>query len=93
MKEEIKLNENEKLCLSCLTSVFGGYEGEFCMAFKTISGDTKLEVKAVRRAVRSLARKGLAKFYRGLMTEDGEVAGAGYTATEKGCELRDLLKI
>jgi hypothetical protein len=47
------------------------------VSFESITEDTKLDVKAVRRSCRLLARKGLAEFYRGLMTEDGEMAGSG----------------
>lgn len=39
---------------------------------------------AVRRACRSLARKGLMRYQRGLLTEDGEAAGAGYGITDRG---------
>lgn len=41
----------------------------------------------VRIYVRSLARKGLAEYVRGLFTEDGEVAGSGYSATYEGALL------
>ena len=40
----------------------------------------------IRRACRSLARKGLAEYMRGLWTEDGEMAGAGYGITKAGVE-------
>lgn len=38
----------------------------------------------VRRSCRSLARKELAEYHRGLWTEDGEPAGAGYCITRTG---------
>jgi len=37
-----------------------------------------------RRAVRALAREGLAKFASGLWTEGGEMAGSGYAITDTG---------
>src|SRR5437870_300515 len=53
--------------------------------FKGLVSQTKLEVPQVRRACRSLAKKGFAKFERTLWNEeDGQPAGAGYRATEEG---------
>lgn len=40
-----------------------------------------------RSACRSLAAKGLAQYWRGLFTEDGEVAGSGYAITRAGHDL------
>ena len=51
--------------------------------FASICHETKLTRKEVRLACRSLTRKGLAVYARCLFTEDGEMAGAGYAATEK----------
>jgi hypothetical protein len=42
---------------------------------------------AVRRACRSLARKGLAEYHKGLWTMDGVPGGAGYAATMAGADL------
>lgn len=52
--------------------------------FASLSSQTKLEVKDVRRACRSLAKKGLAQYERTLWNEDSGPAGAGYRATEIG---------
>lgn len=52
--------------------------------FAYLSAETGLDRKVVRRSVRALARKGLADYQRGLYTDDGEMAGAGYAATEAG---------
>jgi len=54
------------------------------IAFATIQRETKLERSVVRRACRSLTRKGLAVFGKGLWTEAGEPRGAGYSATKEG---------
>jgi hypothetical protein len=40
-----------------------------------------------RRALKLLRRRGLASFKRGLLTEEGEVAGSGYGITTRGREL------
>lgn len=48
--------------------------------FDRLSSETGFDRKAVRRACRFLARKGLAVYGKGLWTEDGEPAGSGYAA-------------
>lgn len=58
------------------------YSGYCYLAFDALCANTGLERKVVRRACRSLARKGLAQFGKGLWTEDGEMAGSGYCATK-----------
>lgn len=62
------------------------FPGEFFAYFRILENDTKLQTWQVRKACRGLARKGLAEFKKGLMNEDGEVAGAGYTITEEGAK-------
>lgn len=52
--------------------------------FNPIIERTGLQRRVVRRACRSLTRKGLAYFAKGLWTEDGEMVGAGYGATRAG---------
>lgn len=55
-------------------------------SFRAIQRRTGLKRSEIGRACRSLTRKGLAKFGSGLFTEDGEVAGSGYAATDAGRE-------
>jgi len=50
------------------------------LSFNMIGALTDLDRRTVRRACRLLARKGLARYGRGLWTEDGEPAGSGYAA-------------
>ena len=91
MKEETKklnLNENETKVLTYLREE-SMPDGEYCLPFDWISDGTTLDRKAVRRACRSLARKGLAGFYRGLMDDDGKVAGSGYSITFAGEDFVD----
>jgi len=57
-------------------------------SFAPLAGQTKLGVKDVRRACRSLAKKGFAEYANALWNEDGP-AGAGYHATEKGAAFID----
>lgn len=88
MDKKINLNENEKKVLLYLREA-SMPDGEYCLPFDYISDGTNLDRKAVRKACRSLARKGLAGFYRGLMTDDGEVAGSGYSITYYGRDFVD----
>lgn len=81
----IKLNENEEKVLRHLTELYSDSWGEDAYTyFRYIVEGTKLELKVVRRACRSLARKKLAEFMRGLMDDEGQVAGSGYGATQEG---------
>ena len=85
------INEKEK---KVLTYLLGIYESDQnCTYFRWIAKSTKLKIREVRRTCRSLARKGLAEYTRGLFDEDGLVAGSGYCATEAGRKLGDELKL
>lgn len=55
--------------------------------FKGLSRATGLSIDAVRDACRSLRSKGLSRPEKGLMTEDGDFVGSGYTATSEGSNL------
>ncbi len=73
----------QRICLDaleCLT--FPG--GERCTPFWPIEQITGFERREVRRHVRALSRKGLAEYFRGLTTEQGDFAGAGYSITKAG---------
>jgi len=78
------LSENELKVLKSLDEVTDTW-GEVCVSFSYIAGDgNRLSTKEVRIACRSLRKRGFADFYRGLMNEDGEVAGSGYCITREG---------
>lgn len=74
------LGSDERAVLETL----GGVGEDYCFAFAYISAGTGLERKDVRAACRSLAAKGLARYERGLWTEDGDMAGSGYGLTIAG---------
>jgi len=83
MEGEIIRRDDEKRVLGFLAAKFQS-DQHFYFAFDTISDGTKIDRKTVRRACRSLKRKGLTAFRNGLFNEDGAVAGSGYAATEQG---------
>jgi DNA-binding IclR family transcriptional regulator len=56
-------------------------------SFARIADGTGLDRATVRRAVRALARKGLAEYAKALCDIDGRFAGAGYRITAKGREM------
>lgn len=79
------INYKERKCLEVLAEQGNGGMNDFCyLHFRTIMDATKLTRAEVRRAVRSLARKGLTQYAKGLWTEDGEMFGAGYCCTDGG---------
>lgn len=81
-----KINEKERVVLEVLADSYAPEEwGAY--SFAPLSKKTSLDVKEVRRACRSLARKGLAQYERVLVDGDGVPAGAGYRATEEGAAL------
>ena len=81
--EEHKRTPDALKCLDALSSLTEP-NGEMCVPFAPLMAHTELDRKTVRRNVRALARKGLAEYFRGLCTENGEMAGAGYCITREG---------
>ena len=82
----MKLNDTERAVLTVLAEDSGGDEEHSYLSFAPIMEVTGLPRKRVRRACRSLARKGLAAYGRGLFCDDGLPYGAGYRATTAGVE-------
>lgn len=78
----IRLTPKQERCMIVLGDVPDTDFGY--LSFRAIMFETGLSRSDVRRSVRALARKGMAKFSNGLFTEDGEMAGSGYCATEIG---------
>lgn len=84
--KEKKINEDERKVLEVLAEVYDPEEWR-AYNFGGLSRMLGLDRKEVRRACRSLARKGLAKYERALWNEDDGPAGAGYRATEEGAAM------
>lgn len=82
-RDLVRVTPNERAVLDILAPDGGDLDWR-AYSFRPLVKQTGLDRRLVRLACRSLARKGLAAFEKGLWTEDGEVAGAGYRATDKG---------
>lgn len=83
----VRVSEREAKCLAVLAD---SYSEDFgYLRFSTIQAETGLDRSQVRRSVRTLARKGLAKFSNGLWTDSGEMAGSGYACTDAGLALHE----
>ncbi len=84
MSNEIRLSDRERRCLMAWEALGPDY----CLNFKGVAARSDIEPHNIRRVVRSLARKGLLCFQRGLFDEcDGTLAGSGYGLTENGYAL------
>lgn len=56
------------------------YDSEYCYGYAWFGGKTPENVAAIKE----LKKHGMIDFYRGLMTEEGEVAGSGWCRSVKG---------
>lgn len=61
-----------------------GYNSELAYSFAQVSANIDLDCNVVASACRKLRGLGYAEYTRGLMTEDGECAGSGYSCTDAG---------
>ena len=86
--EPVRLSDRERKALEALADA-GGPEGGY-LGFAGVASRSGLDPKVVRRTVRALARKGLAAYGKGLWNDDGEPAGSGYCATDRGLEIAQL---
>ena len=82
--------EGQEKCLEALAELTLP-NGEMCAPFAPIERETGYDRRTVKRNVRALARKGLAEYFRGLCTEDGDFAGAGYCITKAGCSALSVI--
>jgi predicted transcriptional regulator len=80
----VTVSDRERKCLKILVEYSDSDAS--CLYFRTIARRTGLGRIQVKRSVRSLARKGLAEYIRGLFDDEGMVAGSGYCATQTGRE-------
>ena len=83
-EEQVVLTETERAVLLAMDDL---WSDEFCGPFVSLQRETGLDRRTVRKACRSLAERGLARYMRGLFDDDGRVAGAGYGLTRTGSEM------
>lgn len=76
------MTENDLKVLKALEET----SDEWIMPFDPIAHETKLDRRIVRLSCRRLARKGLAEYRKGLWTDEGLPAGAGYMITKNGTD-------
>jgi hypothetical protein len=79
----MNLNSDQRKVLAHLADEEDGF---WC--FGAIMECVRLDRKAVRRACRALARKGLTQYGRGLWTDDGPY-GSGYRITTAGRQFNE----
>lgn len=87
----VQMSDMQAKCLHALASGTRPH-GEMCWHFKSIEDATGLTRVHVKRSVRALFRKGMAEFHKGLCTEDGYFAGAGYCISPAGLETTKTLR-
>lgn len=87
----VVLTDTEWCILETLSGNFSHDFDWWVYSFKGLARETGKPLDDAKAACRSLRQKGLARYVNGLVTEDGELAGSGYTATKEGktlCENR-----
>lgn len=83
ISKEGDLTEDEMACLNILLENSDTW-GERCLGFDWFVGEEGLTRPRVQKAFKTLREKGFVVYLRGLMTDDGEVAGSGYHISSKG---------
>lgn len=78
------MTDAHRAVLEALYDVHDGYVGGGYAHFSYVMEHTGFPRPVVRRICRHLARIGLAEYSRGLWSEDGTPAGAGYGITKAG---------
>lgn len=62
---------------------------EICVSFDTLQSQTGFPRELVKPYCQILKFKGLAKFHRGLINDDGEMGGSGYCISKEGLKMFD----
>jgi hypothetical protein len=78
------MSDAHRAVLAALHSLYDSYDGGGYAHFAYVIKETGFSRQVVRRICRHLARQGLAEYCRGLWSEDGRPAGAGYGITRAG---------
>lgn len=86
-----KLSELQLKLLENLREACVGSEDYLYYPYASITDGIDVDRKELTKAMRRLRKLELAQFARGLMTEEGQVAGSGFRITDSGEELLDQL--
>jgi hypothetical protein len=79
------LNEVQQKLLKNLYEQNSHADEGWCFGYASITDDLDgVERKELTKNMRRLRKLELALYQRGLFTEDGEVAGSGFSITEEG---------
>lgn len=57
---------------------------DMCQGYTGVMNDTEMSKQELKPIIENLKRRGILEFYRGLMNDDGGVAGAGWSITIEG---------
>ena len=63
---------------------FINLDAECALNYKGLAERTDLNIETVKVNTRALAKKGMLRYARGLMSDEGAVAGSGYGLTDEG---------
>lgn len=85
-----EINKNQ---IAILEFLMDGYGGERCWYYQQICDDAAIDLPTAKKEIKKLRAMGLVLYVRGLMTEEGQVAGSGFTIPyNKGDEVRKILE-
>jgi hypothetical protein len=83
-----RMTDNEKAVLAEIPP-----GNEYCVGYRYLTGMNDLSKAQLKPIIARLKDMGFIEFHRGLMTEDGEVAGSGWCRTVEGNRYVDRHKL
>ena len=82
------ISEMQMRALLALNGEYKSHGHRYCLTFKRIAKEAKIDRRMARLATRALVRKGFAEYMPGLFNEySGLLAGSGHCLTRSGQEL------
>ena len=75
------LNIDQETVLSEMWS-----DGEYCTNYRILSNSTKFSRSYLETIIKKLKENDMIEYHRGLMTDEGQVAGSGWCRSKKGNE-------
>ena len=89
-RELPKVGKQEAKALRAVAAFYGHWDQEYRF-FRDVAKRSGLTKIQARRAIRALARKGLAEYSQVWNEDTDMIAGSGYRCTKKGKEVADTL--